>query len=339
MDSRLGTLFTAIDSHTEGEPTRVITEGVRDVPGSSMLEKQAYIQTYLDHIRKLAVLEPRGHSAMVGAILLPPANPAADIGVVYMDESGYLLMCGHGTIGICTVVLETGMLQTKEPKSHITIDTPAGLVHAAAFVDNGHVCEVAIRNVPSFLHSSDVRIYVPRFGDLLLDIAWGGNFFAILPAEAIGMPLERSSVKRLASAAKEIMDAIQEQVRVSHPDQPQITEIKHIMFTAPSDTEGAHGKNATFIYPDNLDRSPCGTGTSARMAVMYAREQLDLHQEFVHESLLGTTFTGKLLERTALPSGGTAVIPEISGRAWITGFQRFVLDPTDPFQSGFSING
>ncbi len=334
---RFDKLITAVDSHTEGMPTRVVTSGFGPVPGKTMFEKKRYVEEKLDYLRTRLMFEPRGHSSMSGSVLLPPTDPEADLGVVFIEVSGCLPMCGHGTIGTVTVALETGLIPSAEPITYVTLDTPAGLVRAEATVENGKVKRVKLRNVPAFLYRQDVTVDVPGFGPLTLDLAYGGNFYAILPAEAVGLSLDPAHTPALIQAGMTIMAATSQQVRIEHPVNPGINELKHVLFTGPGQVEGADAKNAVIIYPGTVDRSPCGTGTSARMAQLFGRGQLGLNQPFVHESLIGTTFTGELVEEVSLTPEIKAVIPTIAGRAWITGFNQLVLDPEDPFPAGFLV--
>jgi proline racemase len=246
-------------------------------------------------------------------------------------------MCGHGTIGTCTVAIETGLVPAIEPCTRLTLDTPAGRVLAEATVENGRVKKVAIRNVPAFLYRRDATVTLPGLGEVTLDIAYGGNFYAILPVDAVGLTLDKSEAAALTEVGMRIMRAVGEQVEIEHPLNPEINEIKHTMFTGPADVPGADAKNTVVIYPGTLDRSPCGTGTSARMAQLFARGDLALNQPFVHESIIGSLFTGRLVEQVDLTPTVQAVVPVIEGRAWITGFQQFVLDPEDPFPAGFLV--
>jgi len=330
-------MVTAVDSHTEGMPTRVVTGGFAPVPGETMFEKQQHVKGELDRLRRLLVFEPRGHTVMVAAVLLPPTDPEADIGVVFVDEMGYLPMCGHGTIGACTVAVETGLVQAEEPVTRLIVDTPAGRVSTEVRVENGRVKSVRFQNVPAFLARRDVEVEVGGFGRLSMDIAYGGNFFAVLPARSVGLALEKRNSQELVEAGMEIMGAVEQQVRVQHPGNPEIHEVKHVVFTGDADVGGADAKNATVIYPGMLDRSPCGTGTSARMAQLYERGELALDEDFVHESIIGTHFTGRLVEEIELSGGVRAVVPTIEGRAWIHGFQQLVVDPEDPFPAGFAL--
>ncbi len=334
---RFEKMITAVDSHTEGMPTRVVTSGIGPVPGRTMFEKKQYVEQNLDHLRRLLMFEPRGHGSMSGSILLPPTDPEADLGVVFIEVSGCLPMCGHGTIGTCTVALETGLVAMTEPITRLVLDTPAGRVTAEATIENGRVKSVKIQNVPSFLYKKDVSVNVAGLGTVTLDIAYGGNFYGILPAGSVGLSLERANAGRCVEAGMRIMEAVGQQVEIRHPENPGINEIKHTILTGPATVAGAAAKAAVVIYPGTLDRSPCGTGTSARMAQLFGRGELALNQEFIHESFIGTVFKGMMVQETRV-GDMTAAIPTIEGRAWITGLQQFVLDPTDPFPAGFLID-
>jgi len=335
---RFEKMITAVDSHTEGMPTRVVTSGFGPIPGKTMFEKKQYVEEHLDHLRTLLMFEPRGHGSMSGSIVLPPTSPDADLGVIFIEVSGCLPMCGHGTIGTCTVAIETGLVEATEPVTYLKLDTPAGRVVAEARVQNGRVKNVKIRNVPSFLYRQDVTVDVPALGQLTLDIAYGGNFYGILPVESVNLSLDKTDAQRLIDTGMKIMKSVREQVPLEHPLNHDIRDIKHIMFTGPPDVQGAHAKNTVVIHPGTFDRSPCGTGTSARMAQLFFKGKLALNQDFVHESIIGTLFTGRLVEQLRLTPDVLAVVPTIEGRAWISGFQNFVLDPEDPFPAGFLVN-
>ena len=327
--------ITAIDSHTEGMPTRVVTGGVGVVPGATMAERREYFLKHLDHLRLFLMNEPRGHAAMSGAILQPPSRPDADWGVIYIEVSGCLPMCGHGTIGVATVLVESGMVEVTEPVTTVRLDTPAGLVVVEVVVSNGRAEHVTLRNVPSYSHALDAIVDVPGLGLITYDLAYGGNFYAILPLEQLGIPFDRAEKDRILQAGLDIMAAINATDRPVHPLDPGISGCKHVQFTAPGE-DGADSRNAMAIHPGWFDRSPCGTGTSARMAQLHARGELDLHTDFVNESFIGTRFTGRLVEETTV-GDRRAVVPTITGRAWITGTANYLLDPDDPFPTGFTL--
>jgi proline racemase len=320
-------LFQAVDSHTEGMPTRVVTGGVGVFPGDTMAERRLFGIKERDDLRLLLMQEPRGHSAMSGAILQPPTRPDADFGVLYIEVSGWLPMCGHGTIGVATVLVETGMVEVT--------DTPAGLVTASVEVRDGAAVGVTIRNVPSFQYAQDVPLHVPGVGDLTVDIAFGGNFYALLPASALGMPVLPRNVPAMLDKGLKIMDAIMEQAPPRHPLDAGIDDCRHVV-AYEDGRDGASARAVTLIHPGWVDRSPCGTGTSARMASLHARGALALGEDFVNESVLGTRFTGRLVESTTV-GPYAAVVPTITGRAWVTGIGAYLLDPTDPFPAGFAL--
>jgi proline racemase len=326
-------LFTAVDSHTEGMPTRVVTGGVGVIPGATMNDKRLYFMEHLDSIRRLLMNEPRGHSAMSGAILQPPTRPDADVGVVYIEVSGCLPMCGHGTIGVSTVLVETGMVEVLEPVTTIRLDTPAGLVIARVQVSDGHADAVTLENVPSFCQRLDEKIDVPGIGSVPYSLAWGGNFYAMVDLDDVGLPFDRARKDDILRAGLSIMDAINRQAPPHHPEVAGVDHCHHVEFIAPGST-ARHSRHAMAIHPGWFDRSPCGTGTSARMAELWARGELALEEDFVNESFIGSRFTGRLIGETTI-GGIPAVVPTITGRAWVTGIGQYMLDPTDPFPAGF----
>jgi proline racemase len=329
-------LFHAVDSHTEGMPTRVITGGAGVIPGATMAERRAYFVEHLDHLRTLLMYEPRGHSAMSGAILQPPTRPDADYGVLFIEVSGCLPMCGHGTIGVATVLVETGMVAVTRPSTVVRLDTPAGLVAAEVDVrDDGAATAVTIRNVPSFPVVRDAVIPVPGHGDVRYDLAYGGNFYAIVALDDVGLPFARTAGDEILHTGLSIMDAINERDRPVHPLDPDISGCHHVYFAAPG-SDARHSRHAMAIHPGWFDRSPCGTGTSARMAQLWARGELPLHTDFLNESFIGTRFRGRLVEETTV-DGRPAVVPTITGRAWLTGTAQYLLDPEDPFPAGFRL--
>lgn len=332
---RTSRVFHAVDSHTEGMPTRVITGGVGVFPGATMAERRTWFLENSDHIRTLLMTEPRGHSSMSGAILQPPTRPDADWGVLYIEVSGCLPMCGHGTIGVCTVLVETGMVEVTEPVTTIRLDTPAGLVIADVAVKDGQAENVTITNVPSFLERQDAKVEVPGLGLVNYDLAFGGNFYAIVELEELGLPFDRARKDDLLRAGLQIMDAINATDEPVHPERPDIRRCHHVYLKAPGST-AQHSRHAMAIHPGWFDRSPCGTGTSARMAQLHARGELALDTDFINESFIGSRFIGRLIEETEV-GGRPAVIPTITGRAWITGTAQYFLDPTDPFPKGFEL--
>jgi proline racemase len=330
-----GRVFSAVDSHTEGMPTRVITGGIGPIPGATMLERKLHFEEHMDDLRLLLMREPRGHGAMSGAILQPPLRDDADWGVVFIEVSGCLPMCGHGTIGVATVLVETGMVEVREPETVVRLDTPAGLVEARVAVDGGRARSVSLRNVPSFLHARE-RSVALNGGTLTYDMAFGGNFYAILPAASAGLAIDPARADELIARGLEIMAAINGSERPVHPADERISGCRHVIFTAPGEDGPRSQRSATSIHPGWLDRSPCGTGTSARLAQLHARGELGVGEEFVNRSVIGTRFAARIVEETEV-AGVPAVVPEISGRAWITGMGQYMLDPEDPFPAGFAL--
>ena len=331
MRSRL--VLHAVDSHTEGMPTRVITGGVGVIPGASMSERRSHFMAHLDHLRTLLMYEPRGHASMSGAILQPPTRPDADYGVLFIEVSGCLPMCGHGTIGVATVLVETGMVPVLEPVTTVRLDTPAGLVTAEVAVRDGAATSVTLANVPAFSVALDRKISLPSGRSVTYDLAYGGNFYAILPLEQFDLPFERARKDEILAAGLELMAAINAEQQPVHPEDPTVRGCHHVQLLAPGST-AEHSRHAMAIHPGWFDRSPCGTGTSARMAQLHARGELGVGAEFVNESFIGTRFTGRLTGTTTV-GDRPAVLPSITGRAWITATAQYLLDPSDPFPAGF----
>jgi proline racemase len=314
-------------------PTRVVVDGVEPIPGDTMFDRRRYFLDNLDDIRTLLMYEPRGHSAMSGAILQPPTRPDADWGVLFIEVSGCLPMCGHGTIGVATVLVNTGRVEVTEPITTIRLDTPAGLVVADVEVRAGVAKQVTFRNVASFSLGLDYTVDVDGVGPVGFDMAFGGNFYAILPIERVGLPFDRARGGDILAAGLAVTKAINAQAEPVHPTNPEIRGCHHVQFLAPG-SDARRSRHAMAINPGWFDRSPCGTGTSARMAQLHARGELGLNEDFINESFIGTHFVGRLVE-SATVGDLPAVIPTITGRAWVTGTAQYVLDPDDPFPAGF----
>jgi proline racemase len=316
-------------------PTRVITGGVPVLPGATMLERKLHFEEHLDDLRLLLMHEPRGHSAMSGAILQPPTRPDADWGVLFIEVSGCLPMCGHGTIGVATVLVECGMVEVTEPETLVRLDTPAGLVEARVAVADGRARSVTLTNVPAFLAARDQRVEVDGWGVVDYDMAYGGNFYALVDAASVGVAVDPAQADRLIACGADIMAAIDATARPVHPADPRIAGCRHVVLHEPG-RDGADAKAATSIHPGWLDRSPCGTGTSARLAQLHARGALAVGDTLVNESVIGTRFTGRIAAETEV-GGVPAIVPEITGRAWITAMGQYLLDPEDPFPTGFRL--
>jgi proline racemase len=336
---RFSSMITAVDAHACGEPGRVITGGVLDVPGASMFEKMKHLEAHADHIRLRMLREPRGYPAANCNLILPPTRPDADAGYVIMEQVEYPPMSGTNTICVVTVLIETGMVKAVEPVTTLRLETPAGMISVGAEVRNGKVKKVTFRNVPAFATHLDAKVEVPGYGTVTVDVAWGGMFYVIADAAPLGLRVEPSQARGIVAMAERIKRATQEQLPVAHPENPQIAGVSIAQISGEPSAPGAHRKNAVVVSTGTmgvLDRSPCGTGTCARMAAMHAKGQLPLGQDFVHEGILGTTFTGRLVEETRV-GPYAAVVPTLSGQAWITGFAQYVVDPDDPFPEGFTV--
>jgi proline racemase len=345
---KFASLISAVDTHVAGEPGRVITGGVLDLPGATMFEKMTCFAQQADSLRKRMLREPRGYPAANCNLILPPTRPEADAGFIIMEQVEYPPMSGTNTIAVTTVLLETGMLPMREPVTELTLEAPAGLIAVRAEVSNDKVTGVTFRNVPAFAVHLDARVEVPHLGPVTVDVAWGGMFYVIADAEALGLQLTPDQGREIVRLGEMIKQATREQLPVVHPENPAIVGPTISQLSGPPTRPGAARKNAVIVSTGRLDwnrpatwtgaidRSPCGTGTCARMAVQHARGLLPLGQDYVHEGILGTTFTGRLLETTTV-GPYLAVIPTITGRAWITGLAQYVLEDDDPFPEGFTV--
>ncbi|MBF0259220.1 MAG: proline racemase family protein [Desulfamplus sp.] len=372
------TMISTIDTHTAGEPTRIVTGGIPHIPGKTMMEKKIWMQDHLDHVRKMLMLEPRGHKDMFGAVITSPCCNDAHAGVIFMDSKGYLDMCGHGSIGAVTVLLNTGMVTLQDLSENINqnnsrqiiLDTPAGTITACAAIENGAATEVSIRNVPSFYYDT-LYIDLPSVGRINVDIAYGGNFFALVNVKELKMELEVENIDRLTSAGLEIRNLVNDAITVIHPAtgakcQVPLTEIyqenyrdhaypdhDHALmgttknesrmianssknFHIKSFNKRASCRNIVVFGNGQIDRSPCGTGTCAKMAYLYEKGKLGIGEPYLHSSIINTVFTGTILEE-AVVGNKRAILPQITGRAHITGFHSFIAETDDPFKEGFSL--
>jgi proline racemase len=327
---------STVETHTEGMPTRVVTSGIGEIPGATMFEKRLYFIEHLDYWRQWLMFEPRGHSAMSGAILQKPTRPDADWGVIYIEVSGCLPMCGHGTIGVATALVEKKLVPVVEPVTTIRLDTPAGLVTVDVAVEDGRAKNVTLINVPSFSYALDQEVDVPGLGNLKYDMAYGGNFYAIVPIDRVKIEFLRENGQKFLDLGLKISDAINEQNRPVHPDNPDIAICHHIDFISPGNQGPLHWRNAMAIHPGWFDRSPCGTGTSARLAQMVARGEFKDGDVLINESWIGSHFEGRVKEHTKVGEFD-AIIPMITGRAWVMGESTWMLDVNDPFPNGFIV--
>jgi proline racemase len=345
---RIAQMIQAVDAHACGEHGRVIVGGVLDVPGATMFEKMRHLQTHADGLRKRMLREPRGYPAANCNLVLPPTRPEADVGFVIMEQTEYPGMSGTNTICVTTVLLETGMLPMREPVTDLTLEAPAGLIRVRADCANGKVQRVTFQNVPAFAAYLDKPIEVPHLGTVTVDVAYGGMFYVIADATPFGLRLTPDEGRDIVRISEMIKAAVQEQLPVVHPEQPGFTGVTIAQLSGPPSRPDADLKNAVTVSTGKLDwnrpatwtgaidRSPCGTGTCAKMATLYARGKLGLNQDFRHEGILGTLFTGRLIGEAKVGEY-SAVIPTLSGQAWITGFASYVVDPEDPFPDGFTV--
>lgn len=331
---QLAQVVQAVDSHTAGEPTRIVTGGVPPVRGATMADKRAALQRDHDHLRRALVLEPRGHDAIVLAYLLPPCDPAADLGVVFANDAGYLGMCGHGAIGVATVAVALGMVPAVEPVTEVRLDTPAGTVRCRVAVTAGRPTSVTITNVPSFLFRQRALVDVHGFGKVAADIAYGGNWFAFVEAEQLGLAVGKVHLPVLMQAATAVREAlVRDGVRGVHPDRGESELVDHVKLFVPLDGDEPGARALTLCPGAAYDRSPCGTGTSAKLAVLHAKGELEVGQWFRSESVLGTSFRARIASTTAV-GRLTAVVPEVEGSAYVTALTQFVIDPNDPCRHG-----
>ncbi|NNE95326.1 MAG: hypothetical protein HKN24_04795 [Acidimicrobiales bacterium] len=341
-------VLTAIDVHAEGEPGRVIIDGMPDIPAGSMLEKMRWLESNADHIRLQMLREPRGYPGLCCNALIPSDNPTADAGFVVMEQTEYPPMSGSNTICVVTALLEAGLLPMREPTTELTLEAPAGLINVRAECADGKVNSVAFQNVPAFVSHLDVPIEVPIVGTVSVDIAWGGMFYAIADADELDIELSAANGAEIARVCELIRAATIEQKPVAHPLDSSITGPTIAQLSAAPKIPGASWRTAVTVstgelewdrpetWTGALDRCPCGTGTSAKMAVLHARGQLGVGEAFIHEGPLGTTFEGRIVEDTTI-GGITAIVPEIRGQGWITGIGEYIVHETDPFPSGYTI--
>ena len=334
------TVITTIDAHAAGEPLRIITGGLPELQGDTILERRRHMQLHFDHIRRALMWEPRGHRDMYGCVLTQPVTPEADLGVLFMHNEGYSTMCGHGVIALVTTLLNTSALPAKGQHTPVNLDTPAGLVRATAHLDNsGHVENVSFLNVPSFLYASDVDLEVPAYGRLTVDVAFGGAFYAFIPAAQLGLSVAPEHANRLAAAGDMITKAVNVALQVRHPLEEDLSFLYGIIFTGPPEELAHHSRNVCIFANAEVDRSPTGTGVSGRVALHYAKGEITDGQQIIIESILGavSTFGGRVAGHAQVGLY-QAVVPEISGRAFITGRHEFVIDPSDELGRGFLLS-
>jgi trans-L-3-hydroxyproline dehydratase len=326
--------ITAIDAHTGGEPFRVIVDGFPELQGNTILERRRYAKEHYDHLRTALMWEPRGHADMYGCILTPPVTPGADFGILFVHNEGFSTMCGHGIIGIATVVLETGMLPMVSPTTTLRIDSPAGLITAFAHIENRHVRSVSFQNVPSFVAAYDEVVDVPGLGRIRYDLAFGGAFYAYVDAQDAGVNCSASDFRALIEKGMMIKRAVMDCRPTEHPFEQDLGFLYGTIFIGPPTQPGSHSQNVCIFAEGEVDRSPTGTGVSGRLAIHYGRGEIAKNQPIAIESIIGSIFTGRVVEETAF-GPYAAIIPEVEGEAHIVGRNELWIDPNDPLKNGF----
>ncbi len=333
-------IITTIDAHAAGEPLRIVTGGLPGLPGKTILERRRYMQQHYDHIRKALMWEPRGHRDMYGCVLTAPVTTEADLGVLFMHNEGYSTMCGHGVIALVTTLLEAGALPAKGQHTPVNLDTPAGLVRATAHLDeDGHVEYVSFLNVPSFLYARDVEIDVPACGRLSVDVAFGGAFYAFLPAAQVGLSIVPEQAYQLAAAGDSVTRAVNAVLPIKHPLEEDLGFLYGTIFTGPPEDPSHHSRNVCIFADAEVDRSPTGTGVSARLALHHAKGEIAAGQDIVIESILGaaSAFGGRVAGSAQI-GPYPAIVPEVSGRAFITGRHEWIMNPRDALGRGFLLS-
>ncbi|MBS7543685.1 4-hydroxyproline epimerase [Ancylobacter oerskovii] len=327
--------FFCIDGHTCGNPVRLVAGGGPNLVGASMIEKRAHFLAEYDWIRKGLMFEPRGHDMMSGSILYPPTRPDCDVAILFIETSGCLAMCGHGTIGTVTMAIEHGLVTPKTP-GVLRLDTPAGLVVAEYRQEGQYVEEVRLTNVPGFLHSTGLTAECPGLGEITVDVAYGGNFYAIVEPQAGYRDMADFTAGDLVRMSPGLRAALNAKYEFVHPEKPEIRGLSHILWTGAARDPEAHARNAVFYGDKAIDRSPCGTGTSARMAQLAGKGQLKVGDDFVHESIIGSLFKGRV-EARAQVGNYDGIVPSIGGWARMTGYNTIFIDDRDPFAHGFVV--
>ncbi|NNF98349.1 MAG: proline racemase [Desulfobacteraceae bacterium] len=328
--------ITTIDAHAAGEPFRVITSGLPEVVGDTLLERRRYMSRHLDDLRTALMWEPRGHADMYGAVVMPPVSADADFSILFLHNEGYSSMCGHGIIAVTKVVLETGVFPLAAPVTTLNIDTPAGMVKACAQVSGGQVDRVSFLNVPSFVMGSDLDLNVPGMGKVTCDIAYGGAFYAYVRALDAGVELRPENMSALMDKGMAVKHAVMAQHPVKHPFEPDLSFLYGTIFVGDAESGNHHSRHVCIFADGEVDRSPTGTGVGGRLAILFGRGEIAMDECITIESIIGTTFQGCVTKMTRFgPCHG--IIPEVSGTAHIIGKNEFYLDPADPLKNGFFI--
>jgi len=334
--------YTTIDAHAAGEPLRIVTGGVPRIPGATILEKRAWTRDNLDHVRTTLMHEPRGHADMYGCYVVEPVTPGADLGVIFMHNEGYSDMCGHGIIALATVAVAQGLVATSTPETRVGIDSPAGFIEAFVEFDGSRVGAVRFLNVPAFLLHRDLVIATPGFGDLTVDVAFGGAFYAYLSAEQVGLEVRPHHVQRLIELGDQVKKAVSSAAVIQHPTIPELNTLYGTIIDGPPVDPANHQANVCIFADREVDRSPTGTGTAGRVAQLHARGRLALGETLRNESIIGTVFAGTAVSVTEIVGSGSGqsvagVIPEVPGTASITGYNQWVVAADDELAGGFLV--
>jgi proline racemase len=327
-------MITTIEAHAGGEPLRIVTAGAPRLRGTTIAKRRAEMRAEHDSFRRTLLFEPRGHADMYGALLSAPVTPEADYGVLFLTNEGYSTMCGHGIIALTTALIETGHHQVDSDWPQVSYDTPAGLVKARATTENGSVTNVAFENVPAYRIVKDLPIRLDNGDHITVDLVWGGASYALVSARALGVTVEPADVTGLIAAGMDVKRAVLRATPVEHPTDPTLNGLYGTIITAEASGDHADSRNIVIFADGEVDRSPCGTGTSGRLAALYADGEIGLNEPYRHESVVRSVFTGRVTAETSF-GGRPAVVTEISGRGFITGFHQFVVQPDDPFGEGF----
>jgi proline racemase len=326
-------VVTTVDYHTAGEPFRIVTGGVDAIPGATILDKRRHAQEQLDDVRALLVNEPRGHADMYGCFVTEPVAAGSDLGVLFFHNAGFSTACGHGTIALATYAIEHGLVPASGREVELRIDVPSGTLPVTATVRDGHVERVSFRNVPSFVQLEGVEVATSR-GDLAVDVAYGGAFYATLSAGAAGLDVASSDLPSLIELGREIKQAVEDRDEIVHPEEPELRDVYGVIFFTDHGGEPLVQRNVAVFADGEVDRSPCGSGTSARLAVLHREGRLGVGDLLLHRSIVGTQFEGRIVEETVV-AGQPAVVTEVAGSAYLTGRHEFVLEPDDALGTGF----
>jgi len=325
--------ITTIDMHTAGEPLRIITSGLPELHGNTILEKRKYMMDNYDHLRKQLMLEPRGHADMYGCIITPPVSKEADFGVIFMHNEGYSSMCGHGIIAITKVAIETGLVKIVEPKTIVKIDSPAGLITAIGHIKYGKVDKVSFQNVPSYVVSLDNEVEIPKYGKIKYDLAFGGAYYTYVQVDDFGLTCYPKDIDQLIYIGREIKKAVSNTVKNEHPSDNVLSFLYGTIFIGKPEDSDSHSRNVCIFANGEVDRSPTGTGVSGRLAIHYARGEVGIDEPIIIESIIGSRFGGRVITETKFGEYN-AIIPEVTGESFVTGKHEFYVDPEDSIKSG-----